>query len=128
MLYLNSLSTSPSGTPTVDISKSAPHLTAILERSASRQASLSNAIPTPPVRPASEYRPSSTDSFLARLSTYKVTTYANKPPQIDAVAAAKCGWVNDGKDRLVCGLCDVSWVLIGREGMNKDAGKKVGSI
>ncbi|KAF8558198.1 zf-C3HC-domain-containing protein [Imleria badia] len=109
--------------PAIDISKSAPHLAAILARSESRpkQVPPSNHPSTPPAHPASEYRPSSTDSFLSRLATYKITTYANKPPQIDAVAAARCGWINDGKDRLVCGMCDVSWVLAGREGMNKDA-------
>ncbi|KIJ66697.1 hypothetical protein HYDPIDRAFT_26126 [Hydnomerulius pinastri MD-312] len=107
----------------VDISKSAPHLAAILARSASRsKQALSFKHPSaPPAHSASEYRPSSTQSFLSRLATYKITTYANKPPQIDAVAAAKCGWINDGKDRLVCGMCDISWVLAGREGMNKDA-------
>ncbi|KAI6102159.1 hypothetical protein F5141DRAFT_1217742 [Pisolithus sp. B1] len=29
-----------------------------------------------------------------------LATYANKPSQIDAFAVAKCGWINDGKDRL----------------------------
>ena len=71
---------------------------------------------------ASEYRPSSTSSFLSRLSTFKLTTYANKPAAIDAVAAAKCGWVNDGKDRLVCGICGVSWVVANKDGMNREAG------
>lgn len=61
-------------------------------------------------------------SLLERLATYKLNTYANKPPAIDALAAAKRGWVNDGKDRLVCGVCRASWVLAGREGMNRDAG------
>jgi hypothetical protein len=71
-----------------------------------------------------EYRPSSISSFLSRLSTFKLSTYSNKPAPIDAVAAAKCGWVNEGKDRLVCTICSVSWVLAGREGMSMDAGKK----
>ncbi|KAG6373403.1 C3HC zinc finger-like-domain-containing protein [Boletus reticuloceps] len=110
-----------SSTIALDVSKSAPHLAAILARSVlqSKQVHLSSHPSTP--HPVSEYRPSSTDSFLSRLATYKITTYANKPPQIDAVAAARCGWINGGKDRLVCGMCDVSWVLAGREGMNKDA-------
>ncbi|KAG8213087.1 C3HC zinc finger-like-domain-containing protein [Butyriboletus roseoflavus] len=110
-------------TPTIDVSKSAPHLAAILARSTSRskEAPPLNHLSTPPAHSASEYRPSSTDSFLSRLATYKITTYANKPPQIDAVTAARCGWINDGQDRLVCGMCDVSWVLAGREGMKKDA-------
>ncbi|KAG1827725.1 C3HC zinc finger-like-domain-containing protein [Suillus variegatus] len=105
-----------------DISKAAPHLAAILARSKSKGAT-PFAHPSLPASASlsSEYRPSSTQSFLSRLSTYKLTTYANKPPQIDAVAAAKCGWINDGKDRLVCGICDVSWVVAGRDGMTREA-------
>ncbi|ETW83127.1 hypothetical protein HETIRDRAFT_474283 [Heterobasidion irregulare TC 32-1] len=110
--------------PSVDLSKT-PHLAAILARTASKTR---NAIPhrfrSRPLSftsAAAEYRPSSTPSFLSRLATFKLNTYSNKPPAIDAVAASKCGWINDGKDRLVCGICAVSWVLAGREGMNRDA-------
>ncbi|KAI6034814.1 zf-C3HC-domain-containing protein [Pisolithus marmoratus] len=115
---------------TIDLSKSAPHLAAILARTASRTSQSSPPIQktvtfkhpsAPPLNAASDYRPSSTQSFLSRLATYKLSTYANKPPQIDAVAAAKCGWINDGKDRLVCGICDMSWVIAGRDGMTKEA-------
>ncbi|KAJ7494638.1 C3HC zinc finger-like-domain-containing protein [Mycena galericulata] len=107
------------------LSKSTPHLTAILARAATRTRkaipfSFSASSP-PPLAPTAEYRPSSIPSFLARLETFKLVTYANKPPQIDAVAASKCGWINDGKDRLVCGLCGVSWVVAGRDGMSRDA-------
>jgi hypothetical protein len=70
----------------------------------------------------SDYRPSSTPSFLTRLETYKLNTYSNKPPEIDAVAASKAGWTNEGKDRLHCGVCGVSWVVVGREKMGRDAG------
>ncbi|KAI0346623.1 zf-C3HC-domain-containing protein [Trametopsis cervina] len=106
------------------LSKNAPHLVELLTRA--RKASLfkTGITPTPSsIRHSatSEYRPSSTASFLSRLATYKLTTYANKPSAIDAVAAAKCGWVNEGKDRLVCGICNVSWVLANKEGMNRDA-------
>ncbi|KIJ14254.1 hypothetical protein PAXINDRAFT_169869 [Paxillus involutus ATCC 200175] len=113
----------PDSTDKIDVSKSAPLLAAILARSASRSKQLLSSKHSSdyPTHSPSEYRPSFAPSFLSRLATYKLTTYANKPPQIDAVAAAKCGWINHGKDRLVCGMCDVSWVLIGREGMNKDA-------
>ncbi|KAG0705744.1 C3HC zinc finger-like-domain-containing protein [Suillus ampliporus] len=109
-----------------DISRTAPHLAAILARTASRSKSKRASPFAHPSLPASaslasEYRPSSTQSFLARLSTYKLATYANKPSQIDAVAAAKCGWINDGKDRLVCGICDVSWVVAGRDRMTREA-------
>ncbi|KAF8972120.1 C3HC zinc finger-like-domain-containing protein [Flammula alnicola] len=122
-----------SGTPrtastsTVPNVKSTPHLTAILTRAALRtKNTFSFKFPSQsqsaPLLPATaEYRPSSLPSFLSRLATYKLTTYANKPPSIDAVAASKCGWINDGKDRLVCGLCNASWVVAGREGMNRDA-------
>ncbi|KAG9224840.1 hypothetical protein CCMSSC00406_0002009 [Pleurotus cornucopiae] len=113
------------------LSKPTPHLTAILSRAASRTrkalpsfkfpSSASSASPTSTIHNSVEYRPSSTPSFLSRLATFKLTTYANKPAPIDAVAAAKCGWINDGKDRLVCGLCGVSWVVAGREGMSRDA-------
>ncbi|KAG6918649.1 hypothetical protein DXG01_012768 [Tephrocybe rancida] len=105
-------------------SKSTPHLSAILARAATRTR---KALPfkfsssTPPLPPTADYRPSSLPAFLARLSTFKLSTYANKPSVIDAVAASKCGWINDGKDRLVCGLCRSSWVVAGRDRMNKDA-------
>ncbi|KAJ7178579.1 hypothetical protein C8R43DRAFT_942225 [Mycena crocata] len=114
--------------PHIDsLSKSTPHLTAILARAANRTRKAlpfpQKNSPPPPLPPTAEYRPSHIPSFLARLATFKLTTYANKPPQLDAVAAAKCGWTNDGKDRLVCGLCGVSWVVAGREGMARDAGE-----
>lgn len=68
------------------------------------------------------YRPESSEDFLARLATFKITTYRDKPPEIDAVAAAKAGWVNDGKERLVCGYCTSSWVLATTSGMtSRDA-------
>ncbi|THV03168.1 zf-C3HC-domain-containing protein [Dendrothele bispora CBS 962.96] len=107
--------------------KHTPHLSAILSRAATRTR---KAMPfkfersegsSVPLSPLVDYRPSSITSFLARLSTFKLSTYANKPSAIDAVAAAKCGWINDGKDRLVCGICDVSWVVVGKERMTRDA-------
>ncbi|KAG8897466.1 hypothetical protein FRC00_004224 [Tulasnella sp. 408] len=68
------------------------------------------------------YRPESSEDFLARLATYRITTYRDKPAEIDAVAAAKAGWVNDGKERLVCGYCTSSWVLASTAGMtSRDA-------
>lgn len=110
-------------------SKNTPHLTAILTRAATRTrkalpSKFSAPSPVPALPPTAEYRPSSIPAFLSRLSTFKLATYANKPPAIDAVAASKCGWINDGKDRLVCGLCTSSWVVAGREGMNRDAGEQ----
>ncbi|KAG9049118.1 hypothetical protein FS837_011130 [Tulasnella sp. UAMH 9824] len=68
------------------------------------------------------YRPESSEDFLARLATFRITTYRDKPAEIDAVAAAKAGWVNDGKERLVCGYCTSSWVLASTAGMtSRDA-------
>ncbi|KAJ8086875.1 hypothetical protein PM082_005700 [Marasmius tenuissimus] len=105
------------------LSKSAPHLSAILTRAATRtrERLSKSSSPGPSVSTTADYRPSSIPSFLNRLSTFKLSTYGNKPPQIDAVAASKCGWTNDGKDRLVCGICGVSWVVAGREGMSREA-------
>ncbi|KAI0833313.1 zf-C3HC-domain-containing protein [Trametes gibbosa] len=110
------------------LSKTAPHLAAILSRTATRTR---KALPfrfgqptkagLPSSQSTSDYRPSSTTSFLTRLATYKLSTYGNKPSAIDAVAAAKCGWVNDGKDRLLCGLCGISWVIANRDGMTREA-------
>ena len=117
---------SPLRAPARDLSKTAPHLAKILTRAASRTAKVlplhfrqgnTNNDPSP-----SEYRPSSSAQFFSRLATYKLSTYSNKPAPIDAVAAAKCGWVNTDKDRLLCTVCGVSWVLAVRDGMLRDAG------
>ncbi len=121
-----------SGAPASDtegfIAKSAPHLSSILQRAASKKrrppaTNLSNSVPPVPgsASGTTDYSPSSLSSFLARLATFKLMTYSPKPSAIDAVAAARCGWTNDGKDRLVCGVCHASWVVKGREGMTKDA-------
>jgi hypothetical protein len=67
------------------------------------------------------FRPDSTADFLARLSTFKLSTYRNKPEEVNAVAAAKAGWVNEGKDRLTCGYCSASWILASTQGMTTDA-------
>ncbi|KAK0469928.1 zf-C3HC-domain-containing protein [Desarmillaria tabescens] len=106
--------------------KNAPKLSAILTRAATRTKKsfpFKFSEPRPPstIISKEEYRPSSISSFLSRLSTFKLSTYSNKPPAIDAVAASKCGWVNDGKDRLVCGVCTSSWVVASKEGMSRDA-------
>ncbi|PPR03670.1 hypothetical protein CVT24_007791 [Panaeolus cyanescens] len=108
------------------LSKKTPHLAAILYKAAARTKktfTFKFSHPSTPtvLPPTAEYRPSSLPSFLSRLATYKLTTYANKPPQLDAVAASKCGWINEGKDRLLCGLCNASWVVAGREGLSRDA-------
>ncbi|KAJ3572549.1 hypothetical protein NP233_g3003 [Leucocoprinus birnbaumii] len=121
-----STASSPSVTP--GLTKPTPHLSAILARATTRTKSLLSLNSSKnshssdlTLSSSAEYRPSSIASFLSRLSTFKLATYANKPPQIDAVAASKCGWTNDGKDRLVCGVCGASWVVAGRDGMSRDA-------
>ncbi|KAF5392201.1 hypothetical protein D9757_001412 [Collybiopsis confluens] len=104
----------------------APNLSAILLRAAKKTRKAfykpgESPASAPPSSPLTDYRPSSVPSFLGRLETFKLATYANKPPTLDSVAAAKCGWINDGKDRLVCGICNASWVIVGKEGMSRDA-------
>lgn len=51
-----------------------------------------------------------------------MATYRDKPRQIDAVVAARCGWKNDGLDRLVCEYCSATWVVASTAGMSRDAG------
>lgn len=46
----------------------------------------------------SSYDPASRDAFLARLQTFKLATYSSKPPELDSVAAARCGWFNEGTE------------------------------
>jgi hypothetical protein len=115
-----------------DIWKSTPNLSAISSRNAS---TMRNSVTTKPnalnemthtqVHPSFtlDYRPSSMPAFLSCLSTFKLSTYGNKPQVIDAVAASKCGWINDGKDRLFCSICQSSWVVVGKEGLTTSAGK-----
>ncbi|KAH9945349.1 zf-C3HC-domain-containing protein [Epithele typhae] len=109
------------------LSKTAPHLAAILSRKASRAAKgfpfkLNHASKFPGgSSPIVDYSPSSSPQFFARLATFKPTTYSNKPAAIDAVAAARCGWVNSDKDRLLCKICGVSWIVADSKGMTRDA-------
>ncbi|KAL5504270.1 hypothetical protein ACEPAH_8344 [Sanghuangporus vaninii] len=114
------------------LSNTAPHLSAIISRAAvnkereeereelTRSAVISANAQTLQPAPV-EYRPSSTASFLSRLATFKLSTYSSKPSSIDAVAAAKAGWINEGKERLLCGVCKAAWVLASRNGLSKDA-------
>ena len=94
-----------------------PHLSKIL----SRAKSTFKPSPTTSAAPHAAYRPSSVTSFLERLATFKIATYSGKPKCLEASAAAAAGWINDGKDRLVCGICNASWVVAGREGLTRDA-------
>ncbi|KAF8311966.1 hypothetical protein DL93DRAFT_2082617 [Clavulina sp. PMI_390] len=67
------------------------------------------------------FRPTSASDFLARLSTFKLATYRDKPRAIDAVFAARCGWRNDGVDRLVCEWCLATWIVGTTAGLSRDA-------
>ncbi|KAI0029345.1 C3HC zinc finger-like-domain-containing protein [Vararia minispora EC-137] len=98
-----------------------PRLAAILSRAGTKTRKALPLTRRLSARSTSDYRPSSTSSFLMRLETFKLNTYSNKPSEIDAVAASKCGWINEGKDRLLCGICGVSWVVVSREKMSRDA-------
>ena len=71
------------------------------------------------------YRPSSLPCLLARLETFKLSTFSGKPAPIDSLACALSGWTNDGKERLVCGLCKGSWVVASARGLGPDAGKEI---
>lgn len=72
--------------------------------------------------PVPIYRPSSASDFLERLSTFKLSTYRDKPAAIDAVAAARCGWRNEGgKDRLACNVCGAAWIVGNATGMTREA-------
>lgn len=81
----------------------------------------------PPVAspiPVPLYRPSSAPDFLERLSTFKLSTYRDKPAAIDAVSAARCGWRNEGgKDRLACNVCGAAWIVGNTTGMTREAGE-----
>ena len=97
-----------------------------LERSSSHPGSAYPQISLPQAlasRPP--YRPTSTQDFLTRLSTFKLSTYRDKPRIVDAVAAAKCGWKNDGQDRLACDNCNAAWVVGSTSGMSPDAGTRI---
>ncbi|KAF9158661.1 Nuclear-interacting partner of ALK [Actinomortierella ambigua] len=62
------------------------------------------------------YMPWSREQFHERLSTFKPSTWFDKPQLVNPVECAKYGWVNKGDDRLECfGGC--GGVAIMRAGM-----------
>lgn len=73
-----------------------------------------------PAKKYATYDPDSRADFLARLQTFKLVTYSSKPSQIDAVAAARCGWFNEGKEQLTCKTCKVTWTMPPRPMSNKE--------
>lgn len=67
------------------------------------------------------YDPDSREEFLKRLQTFKLITYSPKPTEIDAVAAARCGWFNEGgKESLTCKSCKVVWTMPSLHNVSKD--------
>lgn len=116
-----------SGLPIDSSHSNTPHLSAIISRTAalSRRATPSfrptGIAPSTTSAPSKEYSTTSVTLFLNRLATFKLATYANQPSQLDAAAAARCGWINNGKNRLLCEICGASWVVASREGMSWEA-------
>ena len=50
-------------------------------------------------------RPYNEDDFAARVETYRVTTWFNKPKALSAVQCARYGWINTKEDLLTCITC-----------------------
>ncbi|GAA6020510.1 hypothetical protein JCM11491_001380 [Sporobolomyces phaffii] len=92
-----------SGPPT-----STPALEAILARSHPARSTVS------PAEPPASYDPTSLAALLARLATFKLTTYSpSKPPSLSALVCARHGWTNHGaRERLECVTCRKGVVLL----------------
>ncbi|PLW14372.1 hypothetical protein PCASD_04687 [Puccinia coronata f. sp. avenae] len=59
-----------------------------------------------------EIRPSSQADFLARLESFKLSSYpAGKPRALSPPSMAAHGWTNVAKNRLKCMHCTATWVL-----------------
>ncbi|KAH7341748.1 C3HC zinc finger-like-domain-containing protein [Rhizoctonia solani] len=124
---------SPFPEPTTDVAPSRPSIshpfalapnTSLANKSANSPTQFTFTVPTPVTSPIPVpiYRPSSASDFLERLSTFKLSTYRDKPAAIDAVAAARCGWRNEGgKDRLACNVCGAAWIVGNATGMTREA-------
>ncbi|KAL5634923.1 hypothetical protein ACGC1H_002821 [Rhizoctonia solani] len=124
---------SPLIQPTTDATPGRPSIshpfalapnTSLINKPATNLTQFTFTAPTPitsPI-PVPIYRPSSASDFLERLSTFKLSTYRDKPAAIDAVAAARCGWRNEGgKDRLACNVCGSAWIVGNATGMTREA-------
>ncbi|KZP00508.1 zf-C3HC-domain-containing protein [Calocera viscosa TUFC12733] len=97
---------------------SAPKLKALLEKQRARERAR-NALPEP-VLPDVPYRPYSYDDFMRRLSTFKLFTYREQREGLDPPSVARCGWVNDGKNRLRCEWCKETWVVQGEKSQSRE--------
>ncbi|CAE6416321.1 unnamed protein product [Rhizoctonia solani] len=98
--------------------------TSLANKSAANHTQFTFTVPTPVTSPIPVpiYRPSSASDFLERLATFKLSTYRDKPAAIDAVAAARCGWRNEGgRDRLACNVCGAAWIVGNATGMTREA-------
>lgn len=139
-LFRNRTSTHPpqshhTRAASVDIAPSRPSIshpfalapnTTLASKPAAQTTHFTFTAPTPitsPI-PVPLYRPSSASDFLERLGTFKLSTYRDKPAAIDAVAASRCGWRNEGgKDRLACNVCGAAWIVGNTTGMTREAGE-----
>jgi hypothetical protein len=125
---------SPSPQPATDVTPGRPSIshpfalapnTTLANKLTTSSAQFTFTAPTPVTTPIPVpiYRPASASDFLERLSTFKLSTYRDKPTSIDAVAAARCGWRNEGgKDRLACNVCGAGWIVGNTTGMTREAG------
>ncbi|EGD82783.1 hypothetical protein PTSG_03433 [Salpingoeca rosetta] len=50
-------------------------------------------------------RPHNKDDFAARVDTFKVTTWFNKPSELSSLQCARFGWTNSKEDTLTCVTC-----------------------
>ena len=89
--------------------------------------------PTFPTPAAETVDPYSLPSLQARLGTFKIASYSDKPRQIDALAAARHGWSNmrqGEQERLACDACKAIWKVEG--GANswraKDSEEKIARL
>ncbi|GAA5826864.1 hypothetical protein JCM3770_003059 [Rhodotorula araucariae] len=103
---------------------STPALEAILARSA-HKSTASTANPPP------SYEPASLPALLARLATYRLTTYSpSKPPSLSALSCALHGWTHtpSTRERVQCVTCAQGVVLLppsNGEGWSTPSGQRL---
>jgi hypothetical protein len=76
-----------------------------------------------PSRPKSlkSFQPFSSTAFYSRLSTFHLPTFTAS--LFPASSAATCGWINKGRERLLCEECKGAWVVPDTKGLNGKAGQ-----
>ncbi|BGP20128.1 hypothetical protein JCM10213_000788 [Rhodosporidiobolus nylandii] len=104
---------------------STPALEALLARSAPSPASA-------PAAPPASYDPTSLPSLLARLATYRLSSFSpSKPASLSALSCALHGWRHtpETRERIECVTCGRAVVLLppssGAGGWTSPAGKKL---